>query len=146
MCALEEMNESACLKAKCDRGCVRTLRTLYGYAIAGYLWSNGSHIGLLLWFHAASLAVLHLTCVISAAMSVSDVVACRALRSRVEGELLVPRARLAARQRRAFSVAGPSIWNDLPSELRLLPLTNQTGFYNHSSLFFSRGWAGSAPE
>ena len=78
---------------------------------------------------------------------VSDVVARRALRSATTGQLLVPRARLTARQRRAFSVAGPSIWNDLPSELRLLPLTNQTGFYKSlKSFFFCRGWAGSAPE
>ena len=74
---------------------------------------------------------------------VSDVVARRALRSSTTGQLLVPRARLTARQRQAFSVAGPSIWNDLPSELRLLPMTNLTGFYKTlKSFFFSRGWAG----
>jgi hypothetical protein len=78
---------------------------------------------------------------------VSDVVARRALRSATTGQLLVPRARLAARQRRAFSIAGPSIWNDLPSELRLLPLTNQTGFFKSLKFFFfCRGWTGSAPE
>ena len=78
---------------------------------------------------------------------VSDVVARRALRSATTGQLLVPRARLTARQRRAFSVAGPSIWNDLPSELRLLPLTSQTGFYKSlKSFYFCRGWAGSASE
>ena len=70
---------------------------------------------------------------------VSDAVARRALRSATTGQLLV------AMKRRAFSVAGPSIWNDLPSELRLLPLTNQTGFYKSlKSFFFSRGWAGNA--
>ena len=78
---------------------------------------------------------------------VSDVVARRALRSATMGQLLIPRARLTARQRRAFSVVGPSIWNDLPSELRLLPLTNQTGFYKSlESFFFCHGWAGSASE
>ena len=78
---------------------------------------------------------------------VSDVVARRALRSATTEQLLVPRARLAARQRRAFSIAGPSIWNDLPSELRLLPLTNQTGFFKSlKSFFFCCGWTGSAPE
>src|SRR6218665_2602364 len=35
------------------------------------------------------------------------------LRSAAKGELLVPRARLAIMQRRAFSVVGPSAWNDL---------------------------------
>src|SRR5688572_4614604 len=78
---------------------------------------------------------------------VSDVVARRALRSATMGQLLIPRARLTARQRRAFSVVGPSIWNDLPSELCLLPLTNQTGFYKSlKSFFFCRGWTGSASE
>jgi len=70
---------------------------------------------------------------------VSDVVARRALRSAMTGQLLVPRARLTARQRRAFSVAGPSIWNDLPSELRLLPLTNETGFLK-PLVFFLLPW------
>ena len=78
---------------------------------------------------------------------VSDVVARRALRSAMRGELIVPRSRLSIMQRRAFSVVGPSTWNDLPLELRLLPLTNPTGFYKSlKSFFFSRGWAGSAPE
>src|SRR5688572_7825368 len=52
---------------------------------------------------------------------VSDVVARRALRSATTGQLLVPRPRLAAMQRRAFSVASLSIWNDLPG-------TNGTAF------------------
>jgi hypothetical protein len=78
---------------------------------------------------------------------VSDVVARRALRSVTTGQLLVPRARLTARQRRAFSVVGPSIWNGLPSELRLLPVTDQTGFYkSFKSFFCCRGWTGSASE
>src|SRR5688572_29429107 len=78
---------------------------------------------------------------------VSDVVARRALRSATTRQLVVPRVRLTARRRRAFSVAGPSIWNDQPSELRLPPLANQTGFYKSlKSVFLCRGWAGSAPE
>ena len=78
---------------------------------------------------------------------VSDVAARRVLPSATRGELLVPRARLATRQRRAFSVVGPSIWNDLPPELRSLLLIDPTGFYKSlKSFFFSRGWAGSAPE
>ena len=78
---------------------------------------------------------------------VSDVAARRVLRFAASGELLVPRARLATRQRRAFSVVGPSIWNDLPPELRSLLLINPTGFYKSlKSFFFSRGWAASAHE
>jgi len=44
----------------------------------------------------------------------------RVLRSAARGELLVPRAHLDNVKRRAFSVAGPSAWTDLPVELRSL--------------------------
>jgi len=78
---------------------------------------------------------------------VSDVAARRVLRSTTRGELLVPRARLAIKQRRAFSVVGPSIWNDLPLKLRSLLVSHPAGFYKSlKSFFFSRGWAGSASE
>ena len=39
---------------------------------------------------------------------------CRSLRSSEQGLLLVPFARTSTRQRRAFSVVGPSTWNSLP--------------------------------
>src|SRR6218665_1819473 len=45
----------------------------------------------------------------------------RALRSSATGQLLVPRAKTATRQRRAFSIVGPSTWNGLPLEIRILP-------------------------
>src|SRR6218665_263934 len=48
---------------------------------------------------------------------VSGLAARRVLRSAARGEVLVPRARLAIMQRRAFLVVGPSAWNDLPFEL-----------------------------
>src|SRR6218665_3075957 len=51
------------------------------------------------------------------------------LRSAARDEFLVPRARLPIMHRRAFSVVGPSAWNDLPFELRSLlmaPLPNFT--------------------
>src|SRR6218665_2124364 len=59
---------------------------------------------------------------------VSDLASRRALRSLARGELLVPRARSALKQRRAFSVIGPSTWNDLPLTLRLLPQNNMSSF------------------
>src|SRR6218665_3598802 len=69
------------------------------------------------------------------------------LRSSAQAELLVLRSRTVIRQRRAFSVAGPTAWNGLPVVLRLTPVA-------HSALFLSglktalcdRGWAGSASE
>src|SRR6218665_3227726 len=41
----------------------------------------------------------------------------------------LPRTRLAIMQRRAFSVVGPSAWNDLPVELRSLLMTSPSNFY-----------------
>jgi len=62
-------------------------------------------------------------------------------------EFLVPRARLAIMQRRAFSVVGPSTWNDLPFELRSLLMAHPSKFYiSLKSFFFVRGWAGSASD
>ena len=37
------------------------------------------------------------------------------------GDYLIPRSYTATKQNRAFSAAGPSIWNGLPFELRSLP-------------------------
>ena len=53
----------------------------------------------------------------------------RVLRSAARGELLVPWARFAIMQLRAFSVVGPSVWNDLPVELRSLLMTSPSKFY-----------------
>src|SRR6218665_947218 len=62
-------------------------------------------------------------------------------------EILVPRARLAIIQRRAFSVVGPSAWNDLPFELRSLLTAHPSKFYiSLKSFFFVCDWAGSASE
>jgi len=70
-----------------------------------------------------------------------------ALRSAARGEFLVPRARLAIMQRRAFSVVGPSAWNDLPFELRSLLMAHPSKFYiSLKSFLFVRDWAGSASE
>jgi len=71
------------------------------------------------------------------------------LRSSAQAQLIVPRrpTRTVFRQRRAFSVAGPTAWNGLAVALRLTPVA-------HSALFltglktplFDRGWAGSVPK
>src|SRR6218665_1623337 len=69
------------------------------------------------------------------------------MRSAARGEFLVPRARLPIMQRRAFSVVGPSAWNDLPFELRSLLMAHPSKFYiSLKSFFFVRGWAESASE
>src|SRR6218665_1923831 len=71
----------------------------------------------------------------------------RSLRSASKGGFLVPRARTATRQKRAFSIVGPSVWNDLPSELRSLRRDLSSSFYKLlKTLLFGRAWAGSASE
>jgi len=63
----------------------------------------------------------------------------------VSGQLLVPRAATATRQRRAFSIVGPSTWNGLPLDVRLLPKNNESLFYRLLKTDLSRrGWAGGA--
>ena len=51
------------------------------------------------------------------------------LRSAASGELLVPQAHLATVQQRAFSVVGPSAWNDLPVEQRSLLMARLSKLY-----------------
>jgi len=48
----------------------------------------------------------------------SDVASRLRLRSANRHQLIVPRCRLNTYGRRAFSVAGPTVWNSLPRELR----------------------------
>jgi len=71
----------------------------------------------------------------------------RSLRSATKGDFLVPRARTATRQKRAFSIVGPSVWNGFPSELRYLPQDLSSSFYKLLKiLLFGWAWAGSASE
>ena len=53
----------------------------------------------------------------------------RSLRSSEQGLLLVSFARTSTKQSRAFSVVGPSIWNGLPSQLRMLPRALSPAFF-----------------
>ena len=77
----------------------------------------------------------------------SEVSGRRALRLSVSGQLLVPRAAPAIRQRLAFSIVGPSTWNGLPLEVRLLPKNNESAFCRLLKTdLYRRGWAGGAPE
>src|SRR6218665_1782369 len=67
----------------------------------------------------------------------------RALRSSATGQLLVPRAKTATRQRRAFSIVGPSTWMGLPLEIRILPKNNESAFCRLLKTdLYRRGWAG----
>src|SRR6218665_3006270 len=59
----------------------------------------------------------------------------RSLRSASRGDYLIPRSYTATKQKRAFRVAGPSIWNGLPLELRSLPHDFSSSFYSHLKTF-----------
>ena len=48
----------------------------------------------------------------------SDVASRLRLRSANRHQLIVPRCRFNTYGRRAFSIAGPTVWNSLPDELR----------------------------
>jgi len=53
----------------------------------------------------------------SRCVAVSDIAGRQRLRAAHRRQLDVPRCRQAALGRRAFSVAGPTVWNSLPDEL-----------------------------
>ena len=64
------------------------------------------------------------------------------------GELLIPRAISALKQRWAFSVIGRhSTWNELPLTLHLLPRSNVSSFYKLlKSFLFGHRWTKSTSE
>jgi len=63
------------------------------------------------------------------------------LRSASRGYYLIPRSYTTNKENRAFSTAGPSIWNGIPFELRSLPRNFSSSFY---ILLFAWTWTGSA--
>src|SRR6218665_1232871 len=78
---------------------------------------------------------------------VSTLVGRQALRSSSGGTHLVPRVNTSTMKRRAFSVGAPSIWNSLPSQIRLLPKSYTPLLYKLLKTdLFHRGWTGSASE
>jgi len=50
--------------------------------------------------------------------SVSDFAYRQRLRSASSHEVFVPRHRLSTFGRRAFTIAGPTVWNSLPEDMR----------------------------
>src|SRR6218665_2039992 len=54
----------------------------------------------------------------------------RSLLSAFRGDYLIPYSYTAIKQNRAFSMAGPSIWNGLPFELRSLPGDFSSSFHS----------------
>src|SRR6218665_1823357 len=77
----------------------------------------------------------------------STLVGHHALRSSCGGKLLVPRVNTSTMQRLVFSVVASSIWNSLPSQIRLLPKSYTPLVYKLLKTdLFHRGWTGSASE
>src|SRR6218665_311758 len=69
----------------------------------------------------------------------------QSLRSASRGDFVVPHARTAIKQHRAFSIVGSSAWNSLASEIRSLPRDLSSSFYQLLKTFiFTRGWCVSA--
>ena len=71
----------------------------------------------------------------------------QSLRSASRGDFVVPHARTAIKQHRAFSIVSPFAWNSVPSELRSLPQDLSSSFYKLLKTFiFTRAWAGRTSE
>jgi len=72
----------------------------------------------------------------------------RSLRSTEQGLLHVLFAHTSStRQKHAFSVVGPSIWNGFPLMLHSLPRTHSHSFILQlKKVLFGHPWAGSASE
>ena len=65
----------------------------------------------------------------------------QSLCSAARDDFVVPHARTAIKQYRAFSIVGPSDWSDLPSELHSLPQDLSSFFYKLLKTFiFTRAW------
>src|SRR6218665_2718982 len=61
----------------------------------------------------------------------------RSLHPAERGFLVVPFIHIVAMQNRAFSVAGPRVWNGLPQELRLFARSCADALYGH---LYGRCW------
>src|SRR6218665_1743568 len=123
-----------------------TLVNSCGIPFTGFQSASVSFIGFLQLLGVVSLALLLLIfrsfCPIS-----SSCPGRRSLRSASRGDYLISRSYTATKQNRAFSEAGPSIWNGLPLELRSLPRDFSSSFYSLLKTFrFALAWAGSASE
>ena len=70
--------------------------------------------------------------------SVSDVAYRQRLRSASSHEVSVPRHRLSTYGRRAFAVAGPTVWNSLPEDIRDPDVSEDSYRQSLKTLLFSQ--------
>src|SRR6218665_1478644 len=90
-------------------------------------------ISALVWHSHLGLAPAYLSELCCPILCVID---SRSLRSTEQDLLRIPFARTSIRQNRAFSVVGPSTWNGLPLELRLLPRALSLSFFSRLKTSF----------
>ena len=70
--------------------------------------------------------------------SVSDVAYRQRLRSASSHEVSVPRHRFSTYGRRAFAVAGPTVWNPLPKDMRDLDVSEDSYRQSLKTFLFSQ--------
>jgi len=101
------------LSSKCF--CVFCLRIYFNFFAASltFYWAESGEINYPLSFSAATLSIGPCCCT-----PVSDIPSRRHLQSTTRHHLTIPRYRLSTFGRRAFSVAGLTVWNSLPDSLR----------------------------
>jgi hypothetical protein len=69
------------------------------------------------------------------------------LRAAARGDVMVPFARTACMQKRAFSIVGPNLWNALAPEIKSLSYDQYASFYRLLKTYlFDLAWMGSASE
>jgi len=72
--------------------------------------------------------------------SVSDIAYRQRLRSASSHEVSVPRHRLSTYGRRAFTVAGPTVWNSLPEDMRDPDVSEDSYRQSLKTFLFSQYW------
>ena len=70
--------------------------------------------------------------------SVSDVAYRQRLHSASSHEVSVPRHRLSTYRRRAFAVAGPTVWNSLPEDMRDPDVSEDSYRQSRKTFLFSQ--------
>src|SRR6218665_2526404 len=108
----------------------------------GFPFDSASFTELLCWCGTVFSALPQFTC-----RTCVTLVGCQTLHSSSGGKLVVPHVNTLTMQRPAFSVAAPSIWNSLPSQIRLLPKSYTPLLYKLLKTdLFHRGSTGRASE
>src|SRR6218665_812870 len=111
----------------------------------GFPFGSASFTELLCWYGTVLSALPLFTCRNSVALCRPWLGVKRFVPLLVANFYVVPGLNPSTMQRRAFSIVAPSIWNSLPSQIRLLPKSYTPLLYKmFKTDLFHRGWTGSA--